>query len=166
MAPAAAVEAEVQVTTEEEEEGEEEAAVVAAAAARWCERTDESERIRIGFGRSEWFPSVLLAWMTSQRAGPLGSRRSTFTVRSHSISGSAPSPRTGHRPPVPSLSSLCRPPASSALATAQPSAAARRPAPRRWHAPRWGRRTDLHAASRAAQLLDSRECLRGLDPHG
>ena len=63
-APAAAVEAEVQVTTEEEEEGEEEAAVVAAAAARWCERTDESERIRIGFGRSEWFPSVLLAWMT------------------------------------------------------------------------------------------------------
>ena len=76
MAPAAAVEAEVQVTTEEEEEGEEEAAVAAAAAARWCERTDESERIRIGFGRSEWFPSVLLAWMTSQRAGPLGSRRS------------------------------------------------------------------------------------------
>ena len=90
MAPAAAVEAEVQVTTEEEEEGEEEeeAAAAAAAAARWCEWTDESERIRIGFGRSEWFPSVLLAWMTSQRAGPLGSRRSTFTVRSHSISGS------------------------------------------------------------------------------
>ena len=90
MAPAAAVEAEVQVTTEEEEE--EAAAAVAAAAARWCERTDESERIRIGFGRSEWFPSVLLAWMTSQRAGPLGSRRSTFTVRSHSISGSAAEP--------------------------------------------------------------------------
>ena len=83
MAPAAAVEAEVQVTTEEEEE--EAAAAVAAAAARWCERTDESERIRIGVGRGEWFPSVLLAWMTSQRAGPLGSRRSTFTVRSHSI---------------------------------------------------------------------------------
>ena len=103
MAPAAAVEAEVQVTTEEEEEeGEEEAAAVAAAAAaaRWCKRTDESERIRIGFGRSEWFPSVLLAWMTSQRAGPLGSRRSTFTVRSHSISGSVLAVVQGNYPIV------------------------------------------------------------------